>query len=227
MEGDHHESEQGTLGERRLHPHRRDHARERRGARRHVGDHRGARRPRPRLWRRHDSPARGTARGERPWRRHRQQSRRCGQRPSAEPRVDQLPVPGRRCVRPERARRRQLRPRRQHLRRDVRPAAVRRGEGGRSRDPARRPDRDGELDPQRPDARRPDPEDQLRLLTAASGRIRQPDDLGSRGQRRRAFRSGGRASREHLVRARHLHVPLPRLAVGVPGRASGSTTARR
>ena len=123
---------------------------------------------------------------------------------------DQLPVPGRRCDRPERARRRQLRPRRQHLRRDVRPEAVRRGQGDGARDPARRPDRDGELDPQRSDARRADPEDQLRLLAAAARRLRQPDDLGRRGQRRRAFRRGGRAAREHLVRAGHVHVQLPR-----------------
>ena len=44
-----------------------------------------------------------------------------------------------------------------------------------------RPDRHGELDSQRPDAGRPDPEDQLRLLAAAAGRVHQPDDVGRGG----------------------------------------------
>ena len=77
---------------------------------------------------------------------------------------------------------RQLRPRRQHLRRDVRAQAVRRGQGDGARDAARRPDRHGQLDPQRSDARRADPEDQLRLLAAAAGRLRQPDDVGRRSE---------------------------------------------
>ena len=93
-------------------------------------------------------------------------------------------VPGRRCVSPRRPRRRQLRPRRQHLRRDVRAAAVRRREGARARDAARRPDRDGQLDPRRPDPRRADPADQLGVLTAPAGGIRQPDDVGRRERRR-------------------------------------------
>ena len=57
-----------------------------------------------------------------------EQPGRGGQRASAEPRPDQHQVPGRRCVRPERARGRQLRSRRQHLRGDVRPESVRRRE---------------------------------------------------------------------------------------------------
>ena len=101
----------------------------------------------------------------------------------------ELPVPGRRRVRPARARGRPLRPRRQHLRGDVRAEAVRRGQGDGARDAARRPDRHGELDPERPDARRADPEDQLRVLAAAAGGLRQPDDLGRRGQRDRAIRA--------------------------------------
>ena len=100
-------------------------------------------------------------------------------------------IPRRRRVRSERARGRQLRPRHQHLRRDVRSEAVRRGKGARSCDTARRPDRHGQLDPQRPDARRTDPEDQLLLLAATSGRVRQSDDVGRRGQRDRAIRGAG------------------------------------
>ena len=49
-------------------------------------------------------------------------------------------------------------------------------------DAARRPDRHGELDPRRPDTGGPDPADQLRLLTTAARRVRQPDDVGDRGQ---------------------------------------------
>ena len=82
---------------------------------------------------------------------------------------------------------RTLRPRRQHLRRHVRAQAVRRGQGDGARDPARRPDRDGELDPERSDARRADSEDQLRLLAAAARGLHQPDDLGDREQRDRAI----------------------------------------
>ena len=78
------------------------------------------------------------------------------------------------------------------------PEAVRRGQGDGARDPARRPDRHGELDPQRPDARRADPEDQLRLLAAPAGRLRQPDDLGSRERRHRALH-GARASPEENI----------------------------
>ncbi len=139
---------------------------------------------------------------------------------------DQLHVPGRRRVRPERARGRQLRPRRQHLRRDVRPEAVRRGEGDGARDAARRPDRDGELDPQRPDAGGPDPEDQLRLLAAAAGRIRQPDDVGRREQRDRAVHRRRGSRRADLVRTGHVRLRLLRIAGGVRRHASGTTTGR-
>ncbi len=68
------------------------------------------------------------------------------------------------------------------------PKPVRRGQGDGARDPARRPDRDGQLDPQRPDPGRADPEDQRRLLAAASRGLRQPDDLGRGGRRDRAVR---------------------------------------
>ena len=47
---------------------------------------------------------------------------------------------------------------------------------------ARRPHRDGQLDPERSDARRADPEDQRVVLAAAAGGLRQPDDLGRRGR---------------------------------------------
>ena len=151
----------------------------------------------------------------------------AGNARAREPRHHQLQVPGRRCVRSERARRRQLRPRRQHLRRDVRSQALRRGQGDGSCHAARRPDRDGQLDPQRPDARRPDPEDQLLLLAAASGRVRQPHDLGRRGQRDRAIRRRGSTRREHLVRAGHLHVQLRRPTSGASRPCSGRTTGRR
>ena len=60
------------------------------------------------------------------------------------------------------------------------PQAVRRRQGDGARDPARRPDRHGQLDPERPDAGRADPEDQRRVLAAAAGGLRQPDDVGRR-----------------------------------------------
>ena len=75
----------------------------------------------------------------------------------------------------------ELRPRGQHLRGHVRAQAVRRRQGDGARDQARRPDRDGQLDPQRPDARGADSEDQLSLLAAAARGLRQPDDVGYRG----------------------------------------------
>ena len=99
---------------------------------------------------------------------------------------------------------RQLRPRRQHLRRDVRAQAVRRRQGDGARHPARRPDRDGQLDPERSDARRADSEDQLCLFAAAARGLRQPDDLGDRKPtsssdlRPRAFRA--RRSRSSRTR---------------------------
>ena len=71
------------------------------------------------------------------------------------------------------------------------PQAVRRRQGDGARDQAGRPHRHGQLDPERPDARRADPEDQLGLLAAAAGGLRQPDDLGRRGQRHRALRAAG------------------------------------
>ena len=113
-----------------------------------------------------------------------------------------------------------------HLRRDVRAEAVRRREGDGARHPAGRPHRDGQLDPGRPDARRADPEDQLGLLAAAAGGLRQPDDLGRRGNVVERFARAGVPAREHLVRARHLHVRLAGHAVGVP-RGSATTTDRR
>ena len=122
---------------------------------------------------------------------------------------DELPVPGRRRHQSGRARRSELRPRRQHLRRHVRAQAVRRRQGDGARDQARRPDRDGELDSRRSDARRADSEDQLRLLAAAARGLRQPDDVGHRGQRDRALRCRRDSSGEDLVLQRHVHVQVP------------------
>ena len=57
----HGQSQQGTVGEGRLHPHRADHARERRGARREPRHHPGHAGARPRLRRRHHRGAGGPA----------------------------------------------------------------------------------------------------------------------------------------------------------------------
>ena len=100
----------------------------------------------------------------------------------------QLPVSGGRCVAICASCRTTLRPRREHLRRDVRAQAVRRGERDGARDAAGRAHRHGQLDSQRPDAGGADPEDQLGLHAAAAGRLRQPDDVGRREQRDRAIR---------------------------------------
>ena len=122
----------------------------------------------------------------------------AGNRRAAGRGARQPPLPGRRRLRPAALGRRELRPRRQHLRRHVRAQAVRRGQGDGARDPARRPHRHGQLDPQRPDAGRADPEDQLGLFAAAARGLRQPDDLGRGEQRDRALprgrRSGGAIS---------------------------------
>jgi hypothetical protein len=45
---------------------------------------------------------------------------------------------------------------------------------------------------------------------ATAGRVRQPHDLGHRGQRDRPVRGRGSARREDLIRARHLHLHLAR-----------------
>ena len=112
----------------------------------------------------------------------------AGNQRAAGGRPEQLPVPGRRRLTPGRPRRRLLRPGREHLRGDVRPAPVRRRQGDGPGDPARRADRDGQLDPGRPDPGRPDPQDLQLLLAAAAGGLHQPDDVGRRGERDRAVR---------------------------------------
>ena len=61
------------------------------------------------------------------------------------------------------------------------PKPVQRGQGDGPGDAARRSDRHGELDPKRSHAGRTDPEDQFRLLAAATGGFHQPDDLGDGG----------------------------------------------
>ena len=98
-----------------------------------------------------------------------------------------------RRVEPRGSRRRQLRHRREHLRRDVRAEAVRRGQGNGACDSARRSDRHGQLDSQRPDLGGTDPQDQRRVLAATAGGIRQPDDVGRRGQCRRTLHGRRRA----------------------------------
>ena len=129
--------------------------------------------------------------------------------------------------RPRRPRGRQLRPRRQHLRRDVRAEAVRRREGARTGHAARRPDRDGQLDPRRSDPRRADPADQLGVLTAPAGGIRQPDDVGRRKRRHGALYRRRRA-RETRSRS---NAPRTRSSTRVRRRSSSpssaSTTGRR
>ena len=80
--------------------------------------------------------------------------------------------------------------------------------------------------PERSDAGRADPEDQLRLLAAAAGRLRQPHDLGRRGQRDRAIHGRGRARGEDLLRPGHLHVQLPGPAIRARRTCSGRTTGR-
>ena len=167
-----------------------------------LGHHRRAQGARPRLRRRDHRVAGGSSWGPTS---SASTSPATWSRPATRARralgLTNLQVPGGRRVGSARARRRELRPRRQHLRRDVRSQAVRRGQGDGPGDQAGRPDRDGELDPQRPDPGRPDPEDQLLLLAAAAGGLRQPDDLGRGGRRDRALhgsrespRSGSRSS---------------------------------
>ena len=59
-------------------------------------------------------------------------------------------------------------------------------------DEARRPHRDGQLDPRRSHARRADPADQRVVLAAAAGGVHQPGDLGRRGAHPRALQRGRR-----------------------------------
>ena len=120
-----------------------------------------------------------------------------------------------------------VRSRREHLRRDVRPAAVRRGQGDGARHPARRPDRHGQLDSGRPDTGGPDPEDQLGVLAAAARRVRQPDDVGDRrttsssaSPRPESPRRGSRCEPDTFVFERRC-----RRRSSSP--CSGTTTARR
>ncbi len=102
---------------------------------------------------------------------------------------------------PRRGARRLVRPRRHHLRGDVRTRPVRGGGGDGAGDQAGWTDRHGQLDPGRPDAGGPDPEDQRVVRPAAAPGVRQPGDLGCGGarggavrRRRRADRRGSRAS---------------------------------
>ena len=74
------------------------------------------------------------------------------------------------------------------LRRDVRPAAVRRRQGDGARHPARRADRDGQLDSGRPDPGGPDPQDRGRVLAAAPEGFVSPMTWGVENDVRRAVR---------------------------------------
>src|SRR5439155_532828 len=67
------ESEQSTLGKRRLHAHCRDYARKRRGARAATRNHKRTSGPRPRMRRWHDGIARGETRSGSAGRRYRAQ----------------------------------------------------------------------------------------------------------------------------------------------------------
>ena len=118
-------------------------------------------------------------------------------------------------ARNSRPRRRQLRPRRQHLRRHVRAAPVRRRPRDGARHQARRPHRHGQLDPRRPHPGRADPEDQRRLHAAAARRLRQPDDLGRREQVRERFEAAGIAP-ENVSFERATWFFRPRAAVRAP-----------
>ena len=69
--------------------------------------------------------------------------------------------------------------------------------------------------PERSDVRRPDSEDQLRLLAAAAGRVRQPDDVGDREQRRRALCAAGVPSANVAFFRDTYNFRLSRIAVGV------------
>ena len=75
----------------------------------------------------------------------------AGNRRAQEQGLDEPPLPGRRRDRSARAAGQDVRSRRQHLRRDVRAEAVRCGQGDGAGDPARRPDRHGQLDSERSD----------------------------------------------------------------------------
>ena len=96
----HGQSQQGPLGQGRLHPHRREHARERGGLRRETAHHEGPQGPRSRLRRRHDGPAGRKTRGQRSRRRHRAEP--GGGREPARPGTGpgQSHFPGGRCLQP-------------------------------------------------------------------------------------------------------------------------------
>ncbi len=93
--------------------------------------------------------------------------------------------------------------------------------------PARRPDRDGELDSERSDTRGADSENQLRLLAATARGLHQPHDVGGRGQRDRAICGSGGSSREDLVLKRHLHLQRSCRTGSVSWLISEATTGPR
>ena len=211
----HDQSQQSTVGEGRLHPDRRHHALERRGSR---ATHRRRPRPRsarPRLRRRHDRHPGRPGRRERARRRYRRKPRRRWPGPRRTARAHQLHVRGGRRLEPRRDQRRLLRPRRHRLRCHVRPAAVRHCRRDGARGQARRPNRDGQLDPRRPHARRADPADQRVLLAPAARRLHQPRHLGRRGTHPRTFQRRRRRQRPHRVRTRHVRLRLRRNPEGI------------
>ena len=71
--------------------------------------------------------------------------------------------------------------------------------------------------PERPDASGADSQDQLELHAATARRVRQPNDVGHREPRDRAVHRCRGSGREDLLRARHVHLQLPRRPVSVRG----------
>ena len=200
---------------------------ERRGARRGHRGHARHAGPRSRLRRRHHRVAGREARRRRA---RASTSRATSSLPGTGGRgrrASPTAVPGGRRLEPRRPGRRLVRPDRQHLRRDVRAQAVRRGQGDGARHPARRPDRHGQLDPQRPDAGGADPQDQLGVLAAAAGGVRESDDVGGRERRHRTLRGAGvPAENISFVRDTY-HVRLRRRRRPTSWPSSAPTTARR
>ena len=193
-----------------------------------LGDHERARGPGSRLRRRHDRVAGGAASARTCWA---STSRATSSRPgTGAPRTKGLTN----CRFQEGDASdlhdlsdRLVRPRREHLRRHVRTEAVRRGQGDGARDPARRSDRHGQLDPQRPDAGRADLEDQLRVLAAAAGGLRQPDDVGDR-EPTSSSDSPAREFRTRRSRSPGTRTPsTSRATVGARRGRSARTTGRR
>ncbi len=123
--------------------------------------------------------------------------------------LDQLQIRGGRRLGPRGHRERGLRPRDEHLRRNVRSESLRRGQRGGPRDTPGGTHRHGELDTGRPDTGGADLENQFCILPTASRRFRESDDLGSRRERHRALHCSGSVRGADLLRPCYLHVHYP------------------